>query len=187
MNEFDQYVKRELLIKNYVRYADDFIIVSDGEKKLKELLSSIGYFLKTKLRLEFLPKKVSVRKYSQGIDFLGYVILPHYSVVRTKTKQRIFRRLRRRVTEFKQGIVDEQCVDQSLQPYRGVLSHANCYRVRQEMENQTWFLKPNNSSGEFSAKGELNYNSPAFRAFVRMPRNAEKLEIVEKARPAGGG
>ena len=29
MNEFDQFVKRELKVKYYIRYADDFVILSE--------------------------------------------------------------------------------------------------------------------------------------------------------------
>ncbi|MEK7219422.1 MAG: reverse transcriptase/maturase family protein [Patescibacteria group bacterium] len=35
MNEFDQFVKRELKVKYYIRYADDFVILSEEKNILK--------------------------------------------------------------------------------------------------------------------------------------------------------
>lgn len=141
LHELDQFVQRDMTIKSYVRYTDDFVILANTQATLQELLPNVQRFLKERLRLELHPKKVSIRKYSQGIDFLGYVILPNHIVIRTKTKQRILRRLRQRIDEYERGRISEHSVDQTLQSYRGVLSHANSYRLRQEIENQAWFWK----------------------------------------------
>lgn len=143
LNEFDQFVKRDLQIENYVRYTDDFVIVTNTIAVLQNLLPKIERFLKERLRLILHQKKITIRKYRQGIDFLGYVVLPNYIDIRTKTKQRILRRLKQRTDELKRGIISEHSVDRSLQSYRGVLSHANSYRLRQAIENQVWFWKTN--------------------------------------------
>src|ERR1035437_1233000 len=38
MNEFDQFVKRKLKVKYYIRYADDFVVLSQDKKYLKKVL-----------------------------------------------------------------------------------------------------------------------------------------------------
>src|SRR3989338_3713261 len=43
--------------------------------------------------LQLHPNKVTIRKLRQGTDFLGYVSLPHYLVLRTRTKNRMLKRL----------------------------------------------------------------------------------------------
>lgn len=139
LNEFDQFVKGTLRIKNYIRYTDDFVIVAESETYLKNLIAPISFFLSKKLALELHPKKVIIRKFSQGIDFLGYIILPHYQLLRTKTKQRIFKKLKKRFEEYKTGVISAQTLKQSLQSYLGVLSHANTYKLQQELKNQFWF------------------------------------------------
>jgi hypothetical protein len=40
---------------------------------------------------------LTIRKLDWGIDFLGYIVLPHYLLPRTKTKRRIFRKLREKI------------------------------------------------------------------------------------------
>ena len=125
MNELDQFMKHQLRIKYYLRYADDFLILSNDKESLEQLIEPIGSFLKVKLELELHPKKIIFRKFDWGIDFLGYIVLPHYILPRTKTKKRILQKLK-----AKQGLEN---FNQSLQSYLGYLSHANAYGVRQKL------------------------------------------------------
>jgi len=73
--------------------------------------------------------KIIFRKYQQGVDFLGYVQFPYHRVLRTKTKNRIIQKVKMGAGE------------QSLQSYLGVLSHANSYKLSQEILNLFWFSK----------------------------------------------
>lgn len=143
MNEFDQFMKHEIKVRSYLRYTDDFVIISDNKDYLEKLIPQISQFLKVKLGLSLHPNKVTIRKFSQGIDFLGYVVLPHFQQLRTKTKRRIFNKISRRVLEQKQGHISTETLEQSLQSYLGVLTHANAYRVSQELKNQYWFWLTN--------------------------------------------
>jgi len=47
MNEFDQYVKHRLKAKHYIRYADDFVILSTNKEWLGEI-GGIGQDKKVK-------------------------------------------------------------------------------------------------------------------------------------------
>jgi len=139
MNEFDQFMKHEIKARHYLRYTDDFVVISDSKEYLEKLISPISQFLKAKLGLRLHPNKVTVRKFHQGIDFLGYVILPHYQQIRTKTKKRIFNKLFQRIIKQKRGLISSETLEQSLQSYLGVLSHANTYKLAQDLRNQFWF------------------------------------------------
>ena len=139
MNVFDQFVKHELKVKHYVRYTDDFIIVADNTKYLEELLVKIRNFLEKKLCLKLHPKKVTIRKYNQGIDFLGYVMLPNRIVMRTKTRKRMIHKLKTRTKKYKDKIIDEDHFRASLQSYLGVLLHADTYELTQDLKNKVWF------------------------------------------------
>lgn len=124
LNKFDQFVKHKLKAKYYIRYCDDFIIVSKDKEYLESLISQIALFLKDELSLNLHPRKVEIRKLSQGIDFLGYVVLPYYKVLRTNTKKRIFRRM-------KDGFSKE-----TKQSYLGMLSHCKGYKIAKQFENE---------------------------------------------------
>jgi len=139
LNEFDQFIRHKLKVKNYIRYTDDFVIVAEDKSYLENLIVPIRTFLSDKLALELHPKKITIRKFHQGIDFLGYIILPYCRLLRTKTRQRIFKKLEKRIKEYKEGKITKQILEQSLQSYLGVLSHANTYKLEQELKNQFWF------------------------------------------------
>ena len=139
MNELDQFVKHKLRIVNYARYSDDFVIVSTDRAYLNKSLVSIENFLNQDLKLSLHPNKISIRACHQGVDFLGYVALPHYRLVRAKTKRRIFRKLKERIALFRNGNISEDALSQSLQSYLGVLSHANAFQLTTNLKNQYWF------------------------------------------------
>ena len=71
MNIFDQFVKQELKAEYYARYTDDFIILSHDESDLLNKLDRVTAFLEDKLALQLHPEKIIIRRYNQGIDFLG--------------------------------------------------------------------------------------------------------------------
>ena len=139
MNEFDQFVKQKLKVKHYARYTDDFVIISIDEKYLEGLLDPFQKFIGDRLKLSLHPKKCAILDAGQGIDFLGYVILPHYRLLRSKTKRRIFRKLKYRVAQYREGVIDEHSLSQSLQSYLGALSHAHTYQLSQDLKNQYWY------------------------------------------------
>lgn len=136
MNGFDQFVKHKLKVKNYLRYTDDFVIVADSREYLINLIAPISKFLNNELALSLHPDKVIVRKFHQGVDFLGYVLLPHHRKLRTKTKKRIFRKLKKRLDEYKQEVITYETVKQSFQSYLGVFSHANAHALSERFKNQ---------------------------------------------------
>lgn len=139
MNELDQFIKNILRVRNYVRYTDDFAIVSESSAHLEGLLGPIAEFLDRKLAISLHPKKIMIRKLSRGIDFLGYLIFPHHRLLRVKTKRRILAKLQNRIDEFHNGRIFRLAFEQSLQSYLGVLSHANTHRFVNELKNQFWF------------------------------------------------
>ena len=127
MNELDQFIKHALKVKYYLRYADDFVILFHYDTLIyhSKVVESVQTFLKGRLKLKLHPQKIILRKLDWGIDFLGYIVLPHYRLPRTKTKRRIFRKLKENI--------DHPNFNQSLQPYLGYLSHASSFRVIQEL------------------------------------------------------
>lgn len=131
LNELDQYIKHGLKIKYYLRYADDFLILDPHKEYLENLIDPISNFLQDELKLELHPRKVVLRKLDWGIDFLGYIVLSHYRLPKTKTKRRIFQKLKEKV--------NSDSLNQSLQSYLGYLQHADSYGLREKLKNEIWF------------------------------------------------
>lgn len=61
LNELDQFVKRELRCKGYVRYVDDFLLFADNKPQLWEWKKAIREFL-SKLRMVMHEKSSTVYK-----------------------------------------------------------------------------------------------------------------------------
>lgn len=120
MHEFDMYVKQELRVKYYIRYADDFVIMSDNKEYLKDVLARLDKFLKEKLKLNLHENKVYIKTYASGVDFLGWVHFPHYRTLRTATKRKIMRNLKWHPKP------------ETINSYRGLLIHGNTYKIRRQ-------------------------------------------------------
>lgn len=93
LNELDRFVKHELGARYYLRYCDDFVILSVEHRLLCDIAGRIQDFLYSKLKIFLHPGKVTIRKYHQGVDFLGYVARPYCINLRTKTKNRMLQKL----------------------------------------------------------------------------------------------
>ncbi|MEK7674067.1 MAG: reverse transcriptase domain-containing protein [Patescibacteria group bacterium] len=133
LNELDKFIKHKLKIKYYIRYCDDFIILDTDKNYLIGIISVINDFLKDNLNLYIHSQKVFIRKYIQGIDFLGYVVLPHYRVLRTKTKKRMLKKTKNQYKKLSDKLISEKQFNQSLQSYLGILKHCSGYKVKQKM------------------------------------------------------
>ena len=55
INEFGQYVKHKLKVKCYIRYADDFVVLSEDKKYLEDILKQMKEFLENELKLTMHP------------------------------------------------------------------------------------------------------------------------------------
>jgi retron-type reverse transcriptase len=122
MNEFDQFVKRKLKVKYYIRYADDFLILNENRLYLQELIPKLSDFLETKLKLFLHPKKFFIKTLASGVDFLGWVHFIYHRIPRTSTKRRILNRLQENESK------------ETLTSYLGLLSHGNTYKLTQKIK-----------------------------------------------------
>jgi len=109
MHEFDHYVKHDLRVQCYIRYADDFVFVSGDREYLENILQKCDSFFKDTLALSLHPNKVSITTIYSGIDFLGWVHFPHHRVLRTVTKRRMLKKV----------------CPKNVSSYLGMLTHGN--------------------------------------------------------------
>ena len=122
MNEFDQFVKRKLKVKHYIRYADDFVVLSQDKEYLQNTLEQMKEFLENKLKLNMHPDKVYIKTIASGVDFLGWVSFPKHRVLRTSTKRRMLKKLK------------EDSKEETWQSYFGMLKHGDAYELQQKLQ-----------------------------------------------------
>jgi hypothetical protein len=78
LNGLDHFVKHELRIKSYLRYMDDLLLFGLDSAVLMRQKDAIAGYLHDRLRLLLHPAKTLLSKSSQGIEYLGYRVYPHY-------------------------------------------------------------------------------------------------------------
>ena len=71
LNGLDHFIKEKLHIKYYIRYMDDFLLISDDKEYLKYCLKEITKYIENKLLLK-LNNKTQIYNLNKGINFLGY-------------------------------------------------------------------------------------------------------------------
>jgi retron-type reverse transcriptase len=121
MNEFDQFMKHKIKAKYYIRYADDFVILSEDESYLKSIIPVINIFLEEELKISPHPDKTFIKTLYYGVDFLGQVVFPTHMVLRNKTKRGMMKKMKNNPSL------------QSLSSYVGLLSHGNNYRLKNKI------------------------------------------------------
>jgi RNA-directed DNA polymerase len=117
LNVLDQYIKKELGCRYYVRYNDDFVIVSKNKQELEKIREKIVMFVKKKLSLDIPIEKTSIRKVKWGIDFLGFTILPNVMLLRDKTKQKLYEHINRK----------------NIHSYMSILKQCDSYTLRNKI------------------------------------------------------
>lgn len=121
MHEFDMFMKQELRVKYYIRYVDDFVILSEDITYLQDLLPKVEAFLRDRLRLNLHPDKVCIATYSSGVDFLGWIHFSHHRQIRTSTKRKVIRNLA------------HYPKPETALSYRGLLDHGDTYFLKKRV------------------------------------------------------
>jgi len=138
LNELDQYVKHKLKIRYYIRYMDDFVILSSNRHYLEKLIPTVKFFLENILDLELHPKKVKIFNLKNGIDFLGYILFSHHILPRTKTKRRLIKNIREKIKAYKMGTITTDSLYQTVQSYLGYLQHSNAYELTEKVKQMIY-------------------------------------------------
>lgn len=129
LNEFDQFVKHRLRATWYLRYADDFVIMSPDKEWLQCTLFPIRLFLSETLILELHPKKVSFKTLASGVDWLGWIHFPDHRILR----RALVKRMRSRVFR---GTVSKLVFSS----YEGLCSHGNTKKCAARLQDAAHFL-----------------------------------------------
>lgn len=136
MNAFDHFIKKELGIKYYGRYVDDFVIVHQDKDYLKSLLPVITNFLQSQLQLTLHPKKIYLQHYSKGVQFLGTVIKPNRIYIANRTKGNFYAAIKKQNAVVQKAKPSKEAQHQflsSMNSYLGIMKHYKTYRLRKKM------------------------------------------------------
>ncbi len=164
LNDLDHFVKKQLKIKYYGRYVDDFILIHPDKDYLKLCISHIRNYLKEQLYLELHPDKIYLQHFSKGVKYLGAVIKPHRIYIANRTKGNFYAAIEEQniiVRDHKPTKEEQKAFLSSMNSYLGILKHYKTYKIRRKMilENlSAWwwnYVYLSNNIGKFVLKRKV--------------------------------
>lgn len=91
----DHFIKEELKVKYYHRYADDMVLLSGSKDELWSYFEKIQIYLNEKLKLEVKEDYQVFPVQKRGIDFIGYVFFHTHTLLRKSIKQSFARAVKK--------------------------------------------------------------------------------------------
>lgn len=135
LDPLDQFCKRALGIKRYIRYMDDIIILDNDKERLREYGRRMARFLEERLHLNF-NNKTALRPVRVGCEFVGYVIYDDHVILRKSTTLRMKRRLREVRQDYHDNLITFQEANATMQSYLAMLSHVDCKKFKEKLLNE---------------------------------------------------
>ncbi len=121
LNELDRFIKHTIKPQAYLRYGDDFIIISENLDELKQNRTKTIKFLKEKLRLEINAKNDIIIKVRWGLKFLGVMIFPEGRKLNKRNWQRAKDRLNRKNIPSYHGLVKQHSKEKRIKEFNWVV------------------------------------------------------------------
>ena len=130
LNELDQFVKHTLKAPYYVRYVDDFVLLSRDRGELIRLRAQIEQFVQERLNIKLHPVRRKLLPVLNGIDFLGYIVRHNYILVR----HRVVNNLKAKIKIFRQTKIKEwKKFQDTVASYLGHFKWANSFRLQNKI------------------------------------------------------
>lgn len=148
LNEVDQYAKRYLGLKYYVRYMDDIIIVVPTKEEAQDARDKIIKFLDEKLDLKT-NNKTKIFPIEQGVNAYGFKIFTTHKLVRNSAKSAMKRRIKAMDRKIQSGEISEKYVQNCVSSWLGHARHSNSYNLSKKIFNKYKYIKIENDKYKF--------------------------------------
>lgn len=159
MNEFDQYCKRVLRIKYYVRYADDVIAIVKNKSEANFLLESMKYFLKTVLKLDAHPGKTQIFPLEQGVNAYGFKTYKTHRLLRNDSKKKIKRKAKKMPNLIRKGRLTKEVAELILNSWHGHAMYGSSHNFIESLKRRNNFIYQD-------ARGKLKIDEEKIREDV---------------------
>ncbi|MEW5957178.1 MAG: reverse transcriptase domain-containing protein [Chloroflexota bacterium] len=134
LHDLDNFVKRGLGCRAYLRYVDDFALFSDDKVELWQWRAAVVERL-AGLRLTIHPA-AQPRPVTEGIPFLGFVVYPDRRRLKRRKGIHFWRRLRRLIAAYEAGEIPLETVSVSVQGWVNHVRYGNTVGLRKAVLGQ---------------------------------------------------
>lgn len=129
MNPLDHFIKRDLLVRAYLRYVDDLAVFSDSKQELwlwrKQIIDRLA-----SMRLTVHEGSSQPAAVVHGIPWLGFVVFPTHRRVKARNVRNFSRRLLTRWRDYCGGKITFAELDASVQGWINHVRYADSWGLR---------------------------------------------------------
>lgn len=140
MNVIDQYAKRRLGLKYYVRYADDTIIMVENKEVAIKTLRDLVDFYSKELNLNMSVDKTKIFPINQGVNAIGFKIHATHRLLRNQSKKNIKRKAKRIPDSILSGRMSVLKSEQIFNSWMGHARHGNSFNFVDKLLDRNPYL-----------------------------------------------
>ncbi len=160
LNELDQFVKKELKAKYYLRYVDDFVIFHSDRKKLQDYKEEISQFLSERLALSLHPDKSKIIPLKQGVEFLGLKIFRRHKLIKMKNIRKFKKNFTNLYSNYAEKKVQYDKIYDFLEGWNAYAKNADAYTLRNKINSQFEKEFPTETSSKEISRNRKFISSP---------------------------
>ena len=124
LNDLDHFITKELGVGSYVRYCDDFVLLSNSRSELVTTRDLIKLKLQV-YRLKLHKRKLFIKPTKTGLTFVGYRVWPQFRLLRKDNIRAFKRRVKWMRKAYSYGLIDWDDIQPRLDSWMAHASHAN--------------------------------------------------------------
>ncbi|MEA4975968.1 MAG: reverse transcriptase/maturase family protein [Paludibacter sp.] len=141
---FDHWIKEEIKVKYYYRYADDIVILASNKDDLRHIFNEMNIYLNLMLKLEIKKNYQIFPVASRGVDFVGYVFRHSHILMRKSIKKSLCRKAAR-LNKMNMSTKNYRIL---ISPWLGWASHCNSkHLIKKVINNEKVFRFGNKAQG----------------------------------------
>lgn len=135
LDPLDHFIKEELRISGYIRYADDLLLFGDSKSTLwnaaEQVTAKVG-----ELRLRLHPEKTHLYSTAHTITYLGFQVGADVLRLSQQGVRRFLRRVKKQRHEFAAGHLDFSDITESLRSWQSHVSQTNSMSLQRTLMRQ---------------------------------------------------
>ena len=140
LHGLDNFVKRGLCFRGYVRYVDDFLLLENDKRSLWNARASVICYL-DRLRLRLHEERAQVRPVGRPTRFLGYRCWPTHRFLTKENIRRFRRRGRSLQRRYFLGTLSLAQIKSSLAAWNAHAATANSWNLRRRVLGRLKFTR----------------------------------------------
>lgn len=133
LNELDQFVKKQLRARYYIRYVDDFVIFHRSSAILQQWKGQIFQFLQQDLLLDLHPDKSKTISIYRGVEFLGFKVFLHHRRLKKKNLRKFLRKIQEVNSLYTKKSIAYDKIYDFMEGWNAYAQHANTFTLRQRI------------------------------------------------------